>query len=155
MANWMQELQAEVNALHDVNANPAVLTIRIEAVKDFAAGTAEVYELPRPLTVNAPKPVNVRLIDGTNVLSGDFTCTVDFLQFRRAFEPVAGDPVITINGVAKSLADLRPTTAANHWGVDLGDDYLTIGGDKWQIVGVVGDMWLDGEPALIHLTLRK
>lgn len=153
--NWMQELQAEVNAIQDVNANPAVLTIRIEAVKDFAAGTMDVYELPRQLVVKAPKPVNVRLIDGSNILSGDFTCAVDFLQFRRAFEPVAGDPVITINGVVKSLADLRPTTAANHWGVDLGDDYITIGGDKWQIVGVVGDMWLDGEPALVNLTLRK
>lgn len=155
MANWMQELQAEVNAIQDVNANPAVLTIRIEAVKDFAAGTVDVYELPRQLVVKAPKPVNVRLIDGSNVLSGDFTSSVDFLQFRRAFEPVAGDPVITINGVVKNLAELRPQTASNNWGVVPGDDTLTIGGDKWQIVGVVGEKWLDGEPAVVVLTLRK
>ena len=155
MATWKQDLLAEVNALPDLTANPAVLTIRIEAVKDFAAGTVDVYELPRQLVVKAPKPVNVRLIDGSNVLSGDFTCTVDFLHFRRAFEPVAGDPAITINGVVKSLAELRPQTASNHWGVVPGDDTLTIGGDKWQIVGVVGEKWLDGEPAVIVLTLRK
>ena len=155
MANWKQDLMAEVNAIQDVNSNPAVLTIRIEAVKDFAAGTVDVYELPRQLVVKAPKPVNVRLIDGTNVLSGDFTCSVDFLQFRRAFEALPDDPVITINGVVKNLAELRPQTASNHWGVVPGDDTLTIGGDKWQIVGVVGEKWLDGEPAVVVLTLRK
>lgn len=153
--NWKQELEAEVNAIQDVTANPAVLTIRIEAVKDFAAGTVDVYELPRQLVVKAPKPVNVRLIDGSNILSGDFTCTVDFLQFRRAFEPVAGDTEITINGVVKNLAELRPQTASNNWGVVPGDDTLTIGGDEWQIVGVVGEKWLDGEPAVVVLTLRK
>lgn len=155
MPNWKQELYAEVNAIADVNANPAVLTIHIEGVKDFYTGTVEIFELRRDLTVNAPKPVNVRLIDGSNVLSGDFTCRVDFLQLVSAFAPKPGDPEITINGISKTLADLRPVTAANNWGIDLGDDYITIGGDKWQIVAAQGLKFLDGEPALIEFTLRK
>jgi hypothetical protein len=155
MPNWKQEMNSEINALEDVNANPATLTIHIEGIKDFYSGTVEIYELRRALTVKAPEPVSVRLIDGSNVLSGDFTCTVDYLQFITAFETMPDDPEITINGVVKHLADLRPVTASNNWGVDLGDDYITIGGDKWQIVAVQGLKWLDGEPALLELTLRK
>ena len=155
MPNWKQELYAETNAIEETNANPAVLTIHIEGVKDFYTGTVEIYELQRELIVNAPRPVNVRLIDGSNVLSGDFSCRVDFLQLVSAFDPKPGDPEITINNVAKTLADLRPVTAANYWGLDPGDDFITIGGDKWQIVGARGLDWLDSEPARIELTLRK
>ena len=155
MATWLQELKAETNAIEGVNANPAILTIHVEGVKDFFAGTVEIFEIKRNLTVKAPKPVSVRLIDGSRVLSGDFTCTVDFLQFKQAFNPQNSDPTITINGVYKSLTDIRPVTAANNWGVDLGDDFISIGGDKWQIVGVQGLSWLDGEPSVIQLTLRK
>lgn len=155
MENWMQELQGEINALEDVNANSATITLHIEGVKDFFTGTVEIFEIPRKITVKAPEPVSVRLIDGSNVLSGDFTCTVDFLQMINVFSPKPDDPVITINGVSKSIADLRPVTAANNWGIDLGDDYITIGGDKWQIVAVQGLKWLNSQPALLQFTLRK
>ena len=155
MANWKQELYSEINAIADVNANPAVLTIHIEGVKDFYTGTVEIFELKRNLTIKAPEPVSVRLIDGSNVLSGDFVCSVDYLQIVSAFAPQPEDPEISINGVSKILSDLRPVTASNNWGLDPGDDYITIGGDKWQITGVQGLKYLDGEPAVIQLTLRK
>ena len=155
MSNWKQELYSEINAIADVNANPAVLTIHIDGIKDFFAGTVEVFDMTREITVKAPEPVAVRLIDGSNVLSGDFSCVVDFAQIRTAFQTQQGDPAITLNGRPKVLEDLRPVTASANWGFDPGDDTLSIGGDKWQIVAVQGEKWLDGEPAVIRLTLRK
>jgi hypothetical protein len=155
MNNWKQELYSEINAIADVNANPAELVIYIEGVKDFFSGTVEIFEFRRKMTVKAPVPVSVKLIDGSNVLSGDFTCTVDFMQLKGAFSTQSGDPPLTINGVPKVLEDLRPVTASGNWGLDPGDDRICIGGDEWQIVGVQGEKYLDGEPAIIRLTLRK
>lgn len=155
MNNWKQELYSEINAIEDVNANPAELTIHIEGVKDFFSGTVEIFEFKRMLKVNAPAPVQVRLIDGINILSGDFTCSVDFLQLKGAFSTQSGDPPLFINGVPKVLEDLRPFTASGNWGIDPGDDQIRIGGDVWQIVGVQGEKYLNGEPAVVRLTLRK
>lgn len=64
-----------------------------------------------------------------------------------------------MNNVAKTLAEVRPFTAQQgnniRWGIDLGDDTLTIGGDSWLIVGIEPEQWLDGEPARFVLRLRK
>ena len=66
-----------------------------------------------------------------------------------------GDPEISINSIIKTLDEVRPFTAAGNWGIDLGDDTLTIGGDTWSIAAVKGDKWLDNEPALMEFILRK
>lgn len=155
MANWKQELQQEIVGIDDVNRNDAVLTFRIDTLEDFFGGPGRIITLTRDLVVKAPKPVDVRRVDGMNYLAGDFVCQVAFLRLKAAHQPLPGDPEISINSVVKTLDEVRPFTAAGNWGIDLGDDKLAIGGDTWSIAAVKGDKWLDNEPALIEFTLRK
>ena len=157
--NWKQELAAEITAIDGLNANPATLTYRINDQGGFSGGLDAIIAIPRHIRVNAPEPVSERFVDGTSRKSGDFTCVVDFAQLKAAHEPQINDPEITINRVPKLLADVRPFNAQTgnniRWGIDLGDDTLTIGGDDWLIVGIEALNWLDGEPAKFRLILRK
>ena len=156
MANWQQELKQETIGIDDLNRNDAVLKIRIDTLDDFFGGTGRIIEIERSLIVKAPEPVNVRLVDGLNYLAGDFICQLAFLRLKTAMQSQTGDPEIKLNGVVKMLEEeVRPFTASNNWGVDIGDDTLTIGGDTWTIAAVKADKWLDNEPALLELTLRK
>lgn len=155
MANWKQELQQEIIGINDLNRNDAVLKIRIDTLDDFFGGEGRVIEIERSLIVKAPEPVNVRLIDGLNYLAGDFVCQLAFLRLKTAMQSQTGDPEIKLNGVVKTLEEVRPFTAGNNWGIDIGDDTLSIGGDTWTIAAVKADKWLDNEPARLELTLRK
>lgn len=156
MANWKQELQLEIAGIDDLNRNDAVFKIRINTLDDFFGDKkGRIIEIERSLIVKAPQPVNVRLVDGLNYLSGDFICQLAFLRLQTAMQSQPDDPEIKLNGVAKTLEEVRPFTASNHWGIDIGDDTLSIGGDTWTIAAVKADKWLDNEPALIELTLRK
>jgi hypothetical protein len=153
--NWRQEVAAETTAIEDVNANPAMLIVRIDTLGEMFGGSAKVVELQRHLSVNAPEPVNLRLVDGKNYVSGDFVCRVAFVYLKEAFEPLPQDPEIRVNGVVKTLTDLRPFTADNNWGIDVGDDKIVIGGDAWTIAAIRGLKWLGGEPAEFEFTLRS
>lgn len=155
MANWKQELQQEIAGIDDLNRNDAVLKIRIDTLDDFFGGTGRIIEIERNLIVKAPQPVNVRLVDGLNYLAGDFICQLAFLRLQTAMQSQSGDPEIKLNGVVRTLEEVRPFTAGNNWGIDIGDDTLAIGGDTWTIAAVKADKWLDNEPALLELTLRK
>lgn len=155
MANWQQELKQETIGIDDLDRNDAVLKIRIDTIDDFFGGDGRIIEIERSLIVKAPKPVNVRLIDGLNYLAGDFICQLAFLRLKTAMQSQPDDPEIKLNGVVKTLEEIRPFTASNDWGIDIGDDTLTIGGDTWTIAAVKADKWLDNEPALLELTLRK
>lgn len=156
MANWKQELQQEIIGIDDLNRNDAVLKIRINTLDDFFGDKkGRIIEIERSLIVKAPQPVNVRLVDGLNYLSGDFICQIAFLRLQTAMQSQPDDPEIKLNRVVKTLEEVRPFTASNNWGIDVGDDTLTIGGDAWTIAAVKADKWLDNEPALLELTLRK
>lgn len=159
--NWQQELYNEITAIDDVNANPAVLTYNINDQGGFFGGIDTIIKIKRQLKVSAPKAVSERLVDGTLRRAGDFTCRASYLQIAAAHAPQNGDPAITVNGVAKTLSEVRPFVAqsgnnnAIRWGIDLGDDTLTIGSEEWLIVGIEADKWLGGEPARFTLILRK
>lgn len=155
MANWQQELKQETIGIDDLDRNDAVLKIRIDTLNDFFGGDGRIIEIERSLIVKAPEPVNVRLVDGLNYLAGDFVCQLAFLRLQTAMQSRPDDPEIKLNGVVKTLGEVRPFTASNHWGIDVGDDTLTIGGDTWTIAAVKADKWLDNEPARLELTLRK
>lgn len=155
MANWQQELKQETIGIDDLDRNDAVLKIRIDTLNDFFGGDGRIIEIERPLIVKAPEPVNVRLVDGLNYLAGDFICQLAFLRLQTAMQSQPDDPEIELNGVAKTLEEVRPFTAGNNWGIDIGDDTLSIGGDTWTIAAVKADKWLDNEPARLELTLRK
>ena len=155
MANWKQELQLEIVGIDDLNRNDAVLKIRIDTLDDFFGGEGRIIELERSLIVKAPEPVNVRLVDGLNYLAGDFICHLAFLRLQTAMQSQPDDPEIKLNNVVKTLEEVRPFTASNNWGIDVGDDTLTIGNDTWEIAAVKAGKWLDNEPALLELTLRK
>ena len=49
---------------------------------------------------------------------------------------------------------IRPVDAAHGFGIDTGDDLLTIGGAKFNIIRVDGLKWLDSEPSVLRFTLR-
>lgn len=157
--NWKQELAAEITAIDDVNANPATLTYRINDQGGFFGGVDRIIEIPRQIKVESPENMSERLIDGAERKMGDLTCKVSYAQLQAAHAPQISDPAITVNNVAKTLAEVRPFTAQQgnniRWGIDLGDDTLTIGGDSWLIVGIEPEQWLDGEPARFVLRLRK
>lgn len=159
--NWKQELAAETTAIDDVNANTAVLTYRINDQGGFFGGVDTIIEIPRRIKVRSPETISERLVDGTERRAGDLVCKVSYAELFAAHGAKNTDPVITVNGVIKSLADVRPFSAqpgSNNnirWGIDLGDDTLTIGGDVWLIVGIDPEQWLDGEPARFTLRLRK
>lgn len=155
MANWKQELQQEIVGIDDLNRNDAVLKIRIDTLDDFFGGEGRIIELERSLIVKAPQPVNVRLVDGLNYLSGDFICQIAFLRLQSAMQSQPDDPEIKLNGVVKTLEEVRPFNASNNWGIDVGYDTITIGNVSWKIAAVMADKWLDNEPALLELTLRK
>lgn len=155
MANWQQKLANATIGIKNLDRNTAQYIIRIDSLNDFFGGNPLVYELSRELIVSAPSPVNVRLVDGLNYLAGDFVCQVSYLQLAEAMKPQSGDPEIIVNGKASSLSEQRPFIASRNWGIDVGDDVLSIGGDKWTIVAVKGEDWLNNEPSSFTLTLRK
>lgn len=154
MANWKQELAAEVTAIDDVTANTATLTLRISTLADLFGEGARYVFLTRLLKVKAPSPVSQRLVDGVNYQANDFVCECAYLTVKEALTDKADDPAITVNGVVKSLADIRPVDAAHGFGIDTGDDLLTIGGAKFNIIRVDGLKWLDSEPSVLRFTLR-
>lgn len=154
MANWKQELAAEVTAIDDVTANEATITLRISTLADlYGEGARYVYIL-RQLKVKAPSPVSQRLVDGVNYQANDFICECAYLHVKEAMTDRPDDPAITVNGVVKTLAEVRPMDAEHGFGIDAGDDLLTIGGAKFTIVRVDGLKWLDSEPSVLRFTLR-
>lgn len=157
--NWQQELAAEVTALDDINANTATLTYRINDQGGFFGGVDTIIEIKRQIKIKSPDSMAERLIDGAERKAGDLICKVAYSQLYAAHAAQNGDPAITVNGVSKTLAEVRPFVAQQgnniRWGIDLGDDTLTIGGDTWLIVSVEPEQWLDGEPARFVLRLRK
>ena len=156
MANWKQELQLEIAGIDDLNRNDAVLKTRIDTLDDFFGDKkGRIIEIERSLIVKAPEPVNVRLVDGLNYLSGDFICQIAFLRLQTAMQSQPDDPEIKLNNVVKTLEEVRPFNASNNWGIDVGYDTITIGNVSWKIAAVMADKWLDNEPALLELTLRK
>ena len=154
MANWKQELAAEVTAIDDVTANTATLTLRISTLADLFGEGARYVFITRQLKVKAPSPVSHRLVDGVNYQANDFVCECAYLTVKEAMTDKAEDPVITVNGVVKSLAEVRPVDAAHSWGIDTGEDLITVGGAKFNIIRVDGLKWLDSEPSVLRFTLR-
>ena len=109
MANWQQKLSKSITGIKGVDRNIARLSIRIDSLDDFfGTKPPRIIELHRELIVAAPEPVNTYLVDGKNYLSSDWLCEVAFLRVKEAFEVLPDDPEITINGVVKSLAEIRP-----------------------------------------------
>ncbi len=161
MANWRQKLAEKTIGIKGVDRNMAELTIRIDSLDDFFGNRPpRIIELHRELIIAAPAPVNTRLVDGKNYLSSDWLCEVAFLRVKSAFEPLPGDPEITINGVVKSLAEIRPVLPGEdengiQWGFDIGDDLLTVGGARYVIRRVNALDWLNEEPATLELVLKR
>lgn len=157
--NWQQEVAEAVTAIDDVNANMATLTYRINDQGGFFGGVDRIIEVKRQIKVRSPNMLSERLVDGVERKAGDLVCKVAYAQLQAAHNPKESDPVITVNGVVKTLAEVRTFSAQQgstiRWGIDLGDDTLTIGGDTWLIVGIEPEQWLDNEPARFTLRLRK
>ena len=159
--NWKQEVADAVTAIDDVNANPATLTYRINNRGALMGGLDEIISIERSIKVKSPRTMSERLVDGTERKAGDLVCQVAYTQLQAAHRAKEGDPAIVVNGVTKTLSEVRPFMAQLgmnnniRWGIDIGDDTLTIGGDTWLIVGVEAEQWLDGEPARFTLRLRK
>lgn len=155
MANWQQELQQEIIGIEDKDKNTGIIGIRIDTLDDFFGEEGRIIEINRSIIIGPPERVSEKLADGYNYLSGDFVCNIAFLRLKDAMKSQPDDPEIELNGVVKTLEEVRPFTASNHWGIDIGDDTLTVGGDTWTIAAVKADKWLDNEPARLELTLRK
>lgn len=153
--NWKQELYDEITAIDGLNANPATLVFRISSGGIYDDLRARQYELRRDVKVKAPTPINSRLIDGNLYRAGDFVCKISFAQLKYANAEQASDPPIIFDGVRKTLPDLRDFSESGNYGIALGVDALEVAGAKWTIVGTKADKWLDGEPAVIELILRK
>ena len=153
--NWRQELAEEITAIQDLNKNTAVLTLRIDTLEEFYGGDGRVIDITREIPVTAPAPVDLRLIDGVNYTAGDFTLRVSFAHLQDALKDQAGDPAITVNRIETTLSAQRPFTPQKNWGIVPGGDVLSIGGNRWSIAGIKGLTWLDGEPAVFELKLRK
>ena len=161
MANWRQKLALNTIGIKGLDRNTADLVIKIDSLDDFfGTKPPRTIELHRELIVSAPAPVNSYLIDGKNYLASDWICEVAFLRVVEAFKALPDDPKITINGVEKSLAEIRPVLPpadANsdiQWGFDVGDDMLNVGGTKYTIRKVEALDWLDNEPSSFQLILK-
>ena len=153
--NWQQKLANAIIGIKNLDRNIAVLNIKIDSLNDLYGDAPLVYSLNRELIVSAPQPVNLRLVDGMNYLAGDFVCDVSFINLAKAFLPLESDPVLIVNGKETSLSLQRPFTASDNWGISVGVDTLSIGGDVWTITAVAGIDWLNNEPSSFRLTLRK
>lgn len=161
MANWQQKLAKSTIGIKGLDRNIAELTIRIDTLNDFFGDQPpKIAELRRELIVSAPNPVNTYLVDGKNYLASDWLCEVAFLRVLEAFEPLPDDPQITINGVIKTLPEIRPVLPGEddngiQWGFDIGDDLVTIGGAKYVIRKINALDWLDNAPATLQLVLKR
>lgn len=161
MANWQQKLSKSITGIKGVDRNVARLIIRIDSLDDFfGTKPPRIIELHRELIVAAPEPVNTYLVDGKNYLASDWLCEVAFLRVKEAFEVLPGDPEITINGVVKSLAEIRPVLPGEdinsiQWGFDVGDDIIDIGGARYVIRKINALDWLNEEPATLQLVLKR
>lgn len=156
MANWQQKVAKATIGIKGVDRNTATLTMKFDTLDDFFGDApARQVQITRELIVSAPNPVNVRLVDGKNYTAGDWLCEVAYLNLQAAIVDKPGDPQITINGVVKTISELRPFIASANWGIDIGDDTLTIGGDEFTIGSINALDWLNNEPATLQLVLRK
>ncbi|MBO5680206.1 MAG: hypothetical protein J6T08_00690, partial [Lentisphaeria bacterium] len=127
----------------------------------FFGGVDKIISIQRQVKVKSPQNMSERLIDGSERRAGDLVCKIAYSQLQAAHRAKDNDPDIIVNGVKKTLAEVRPFLAqlgSNNnirWGIDLGDDTLSIGGDEWLIVGIEAELWLNGEPSRFTLRLRK
>lgn len=153
--NWQQKLADKTIGIKNLDRNTANLELNIDSLQDLFGGEELVYTINREIIVSAPQPVNVRLVDGMNYLSGDFICETSFIQLSNAIQTKAGDTALIVNGKETTLAEQRPFTASANWGVAVGIDTLDIGGDVWTISAISGYDWLNNEPSYFRLTLRK
>ncbi len=155
MANWRQEVAEAVIGIEDVNRNSATVKFKIDTLDDFITeGGGSVTVISRTLIFGQMDRVKYSLTDGNNILATDMQIPVAFIRWDKAHDTQQGDPAVIVNGVAKSLRDVRPVTAQGCWGVEPGIDTLTVGGSEYTVIGIVPEQFLDNAPARLSLILR-
>lgn len=150
--NWKQELAAEIMPLEEINANPAILTLRVDVSgsSDWASGGKTTANIVRQMSVKAPEIVNRQLVDGDNIRLNDRYTELSFVALKAAFTALPGDPYLP-----HALSTLRPFTPADAWGLRLGVDTLTINGEAWTITRIEERGYLGAEPSYFRLYLRR
>lgn len=154
--NWKQELAQEVNAIEDLNRNSAILNFNI-ATNGYDPSTGlntGSTVIQRKILIKAPHKIDARLVDGKNYLAGDLVCEIAFSELWSARTPLASDREIIVNGVQKSLDDVRPYHSGD-CGIDIGIDTLCFGELEYDIANIEGLNWLNNEPAKYLITMRR
>lgn len=149
MSTWKQDIANETIPIDGVNDISAVLTWNIGPLEVDSARPLESVSssLSAPIKAASFSPIDRRLIDGKNYVSGDHVIQIAYLKYIAARNGVSG------------LEQSRPLS--NGYGLKIGIDTLSIGGNVWTICGLSADGFMNDEatgvpePSKLKLTLRK
>lgn len=137
--------------------NTAVLTYRVR-VRSYDAESGELAETEFPFVrtvhISEPSEVSEGIVDGKNYLKGDLTAEIAYLELRQSLDALPGDPAVTVDGEAKTLAELRPMTVVKS-GIDLRLDTLEYGGTVYRFVKVKPKHVYANTASIFRMQLRE
>lgn len=87
--------------------NTAALNYNISSY-DYITGENVIKTFSRTIFIDNPKRVSSFIVDNDQIKADDSIIHASYLDILNSRESMNGDPVVTVNGVVKTLKDLRP-----------------------------------------------
>ena len=157
-------LKVEYLVNRRVYTNPAVVCFNV-TVREMADGAVVrgTKTFRRDIFIKNPHSVSEKLLDsqGTfsketpNYMKGDLIAEIAAKEIMDAVAmSLESDPVVSVGGSAKMLAELRPVDAVT-CGIMQNVDSLVWNGQEWRFVGIEPKDFFAGVPASLKCQLRR
>ncbi len=134
-------------------SNTAVLNYNVSHY-DWETGEMTTSVFTRTIYVDNPKKVSSFLIDGEDIKADDTILKCAYLDILNSKSSQSNDPVITENGVIKTLSDLRPMNLKNG-GIDRQSDTLEFCGIIYQFKNIEAKDFYSNIPTEYSFQLRE
>lgn len=147
-------LKVEQKINRAVYNNPATLHVVVRR-KSYDAYSGDLsredFDFTRTVYLGDPKTLSDFILSTQEYKSGDLLVDTAYKDFMDAVaETRETDPVVTVDGVAKTLPDLRSGTP-----IDTTADWIEFSGRKWRFVKVVPRTHWAGTPSVVRLHMRE
>lgn len=153
-------LKVEQKINRAVYNNPATLHIVVRR-KSYDAYSGDLrnddHEFLRTIYLGDPKTLSDFILSTHEYKTGDLLVDTAYKDFLDAIaETRENDPVVTVDGEAKTLAELRADTGGSFsGGIDATTDWLEFAGKKWRFVKLVPRTYWAGTPSAVRLHMRE
>lgn len=153
-------LKAEQKINRAVYNNPATLhvVVRRKSYEPYSGDLrTDEFDFLRTIYLGDPQTLSDYIVSTREYEAGDLRVDVAYQEFLDAIaEMHSDDPAVEIDGVAKSLAELRGGGGnAFSGGIDMTSDWLDFAGKRWRFLKMVPRTYWAGVPSVVRLHLRE